>query len=367
MKKILSLVLSLVLVMSVFTACGSKEEPKEEVATEETGTEEAAEEVVEEPAEEEAAEEVATGGVKTGLAVITSTAKSADAGEEDGLAQADSVVVAVTVDEAGVITKCVIDSAQTKINFSNEGKITTDLASVFVAKQELGTDYGMAKASAIGKEWNEQADALAEYVVGKTVDEVKGIAVNEEGAPSDEDLASSVTVGIGGYVDAIEKAVANAVDLGASATDTLGLGIVTTIAKSTDAGEEDGLAQAYSMYTATTFGADGKITSAVIDGSQTNVNFDAEGKITSDIAGEYKTKNELGADYGMASASGIGKEWNEQAEAYAAYVVGKTIDEVKGIAVDETSVPTEEDLVGSVTIHTADFITVLEKASANAK
>lgn len=362
MKKILSLILSLVLVMSVFTACGSKEETKENVAKEDVATEDVAEEAT----EEGATEEVTSGGVKTGLAVISSTGKSADAGEEDGLAQVDSVVVAVTVDEAGVITKCVIDSAQTKINFSKEGKITTDLASVFVAKQELAGEYGMAKASSIGKEWNEQATALADYVVGKTVDEVKGIAVDETGLPTEEDLVSSVTVHIGDYIAAIEKAVSNAVDLGASATDALGLGIVTTIAKSADAGEEDGLAQAYSMYAATTFAADGKITSSIIDGSQTNVNFDAEGKLTSDIAAEYKTKNELGADYGMANASSIGKEWNEQAEAYAAYIVGKTIDEVKGIAVDETSVPTEEDLVGSVTVHTADFITVLEKASGNA-
>ena len=148
--------------------------------------------------------------VKTGLAVISSIAKSKDAAADaDGLAQVDSVVVAVTVGADGKIVKCAIDTAQTKINFSADGKVKTPLDTVFPSKQGLGDAYNMKAASKLGKEWNEQADAFASYVIGKTVDEVKGIAVNE-GAPSDADLASSVSIRIGDYVKAIEKAVANA-------------------------------------------------------------------------------------------------------------------------------------------------------------
>lgn len=305
--------------------------------------------------------------VKTGLAVITSIAKSADVGEKDGLAEADSTVVAVTVDKDGKIVNCKIDVAQTKINFSGEGKITTPLDTVFKAKQELGAEYGMGKSSAIGKEWNEQADAFAAYVIGKTVAEVKGIAINEEGVPTVKELTSSVTVHVGEFIAAIEKAVGNAKEIGAKSGDKLGLGITTTIAKSTDAGEKDGLAQAYSSYTATTFGEDGKITSCIIDASQSNVNFSKEGKITTDLKGELKTKNELGADYGMAKSSSIQKEWFEQAEALAKYVVGKTAAEVKGIAVNEEGVATEKDLTSSVTIHITDYTAIIEKASGNAK
>lgn len=337
MKKLIILVICTTMIAAIFAGCGKQ-----------AGT--------------------AGGNVKTGLAVITSLNKSADAGEKEGLAQVDSAVVAVTVDSAGKIVKCVIDAAQTRINFSSDGKITTPLDTVFESKQELGTEYGMAKASGIKKEWNEQANAFAKYVEGKTVAEVKGIAVDAEGVPTGSDLTSSVTMHVTEYIAAIEKAVNNAQDLGAGAGDKLGLGIVTTISKSTDAtADKDGLAQAYSTYTAVTFGADGKISSCVIDASQVNVNFNASGKITTDLDTNPETKNELGDKYGMRKASGIKKEWNEQAAAFADYVKGKTIDQVKGIAVNEEGVPTGSDLTASVTIHLTDLVNVIEKASANAK
>jgi hypothetical protein len=245
--------------------------------------------------------------------------------------------------------------------------LRVDLKTEFKSKQELGEAYGMKKASAIGKEWNEQADAFAQYVIGKTVEEVKGIAVNDEGKVTDKELSSSVTVRVGDFIKVVEKAVTNAQDIGAKASDKLGMGNVTSIAKSKDAGEKDGLAQAYSNYTAVTFDEAGSITSCIIDASQSNVNFSTAGKVTSDLKATLKTKNELGAEYGMAKASKIGKEWNEQAAAFAKYVTGKTLDQVKGIAINEEGAPTESELAASVTVHITDFIKIIEKASVNAK
>ncbi|WP_099469349.1 hypothetical protein [Konateibacter massiliensis] len=374
MKKLASLVLSSVLVVSLLAGCGSSNKAEESTTTDQaaTTTEEATTTETTETADEATTEttDAATTegtGVKTGLAVTTSIASSTDAGAEDGLGEVDSTVAAVLVDADGKILACKIDAVQTKINFSAEGKITTDLATEVQSKQELGTGYGMGKASAIGKEWNEQADAFAAYVVGKTVDEVKGIAV-AEGKATDADLTASVTIHVTDFIATVEKAVNNAKDLGASSDDKLGLATSTTIDKSTDAtAEAEGLAQAYSYYTALTTSADGKITSSVIDATQGNVNFDTTGKVTSDLAAETKTKQELGADYGMAKASAIGKEWNEQADAFAAYVTGKTVDEVKGIAVSDEGVATDADLVSSVTVHVTSFITIVEKAVASAK
>jgi hypothetical protein len=305
---------------------------------------------------------------KTGLAVDTSIASSTDAGEENGLAQVDSIIVAVTVNENSKITNCAIDSAQTRINFSKDGKITTPLDEVFVGKQELGEDYGMVVGSSIGKEWNEQATALSNYVIGKTIEEVKGITLNEEGVPTESELTSSVTMHVSDFISTIEKAVSKAENVGAAADDKLGIGLITTIDMSRDVtAEADGRAQAYSNIAAVTFNHEGVITSCFIDAVQSNVDFNQEGKITSDLSITPKTKNELGDDYGMKVASAIGKEWYEQADAFANYVIGKTIEEVKGIALNEEGVPTESELTSSVSIHVGPFIEVVEKAYKSAK
>lgn len=335
MKKFLALLMTLTLVMTMVAACGKKEESKDAKA-------------------------------KTGLAVVSSLTSSKNAGDDNGLAEIDSTVVAVLVGADGKILDCAIDVAQNKINFDKEGKLVTPIDTVFKTKQELGTDYGMKKASGIGKEWNEQADAFAAYVVGKTADEVKGIAL-AEGKPADADLAASVTVHVTDFINAVAKAVANAQDLGATTSDKLGLGVYTDMAKSTDAtADAAGLAQAYSYYTALTVNADGKITSCAIDASQGNVNFDTTGTITTDLTVAPQTKQELKEGYGMKKASDIGKEWNEQADAFAKYVTGKTLADVKGIALTEGK-PADADLASSVTVHVTGFITIIEKAVANAK
>ncbi len=363
MKKLIALILVLAMSLFAFAGCANQQPPAEKPAEEKPAEEKPAEEPAEKP-EQPAAE----GAVKTGLAVVTSVEKSKDAtADAEGLGQSDSVVVAVTVDKDGKIIKAAIDTAQTKINFSAEGKVTSDMTAVYKSKQELKEEYGMVKASKIGKEWYEQANALAEYVVGKTAEEVKAIPTDDTGVTTDADLVASVTIKINDYKEAIEKAVANAKDLGASAEDKLGLGVLTTIDKSKDASADaEGQTQAYSTYTATTFNADGKITSSVIDASQANVKFDATGKITTDLKAGVKTKNELGDEYGMKKASKIGKEWFEQAAAFAEYSVGKTADEISKIAA-ENGVATDADLVSSVTVGIEGFQQVIEKAAANAK
>lgn len=337
MKKVIALLLVTIMTVGLMTACGSK-------ATEQKAD-----------------------PLKTGLAVITSLEKSKSAtADAEGLAEVSSFIAAVLVDADGKIVDCKIDTAQNKINFSAEGKLTTDIATVFKTKQEKGTEYGMKGSSAIGKEWNEQADFFANYVIGKTVDEVKGLAVNDEGVAADADVAAGITVHIGDFINGVAKAVANAADFGAVSGDKLGLGVYTDMAKSVDAtAEAAGLAQAYSYYTASTFDKDGKITSCVIDASQGNVNFDTTGTITTDLTVAPQTKQELKEAYDMKKASGIGKEWYEQANSFADYVKGKTVADVKGIALTEGK-PADADLAASVTVHVNGFQTIIEKAYSNA-
>ena len=60
---------------------------------------------------------VVEGAVKTGVAIVASALESKSAGDADGEAKYDVSVVAVTVDDNGVIQSCIIDSIGTSVLF----------------------------------------------------------------------------------------------------------------------------------------------------------------------------------------------------------------------------------------------------------
>lgn len=299
------------------------------------------------------------GALKTGLSITTSVANS-----ENGVAaDYDITQVAVLVDDAGVIQDCIIDGIAAKVNFDNNGKITDDVNKEVLTKNELGADYGMVAYGGAIAEWDVQADALAQYAVGKTVEELKNGAIDETGkAPEGTDLASSATIYLAGYVTAIEEAVNNAKHLGAQAGDELRLTCLTSLRSSVEATKEaEGTAQLDSDVTAITV-KEGMVTSCYIDSVQAKVNFDQNGVISTNLEEEIKTKNQLGADYGMVAWGGAIAEWDAQAAAFAAYVTGKNAEEIGGISIDEKTVPTEADLSTSVTISIGGFQELLHKA-----
>jgi len=303
-------------------------------------------------------------GVKTGLAVLTSIAGSTSAdGETDGRAKVDITMVAVLVDEDGTILDFKLDFLQPYTSWDAEGHVIEKKE--FKTKRELGDDYGMRAASAIGLEWYEQADAFEQYVIGKTLEDVLALELDEEYRPADVDLAASVTIHVDSYVAALEKAVTTAKVLGASAEDELGLGAVAHNNRSADVGDEDGLAESYVHFGALTFNTEGIVTSAIIDASQARVSFDAEGKITSDITVNPLTKLELGDAYGMAIASEIGREWHEQADAYADFIVGKTQDEVVTL-VNNDGKSADIDLFAHVTVTIDEMTKIVSKGYEDA-
>ena len=315
------------------------------------------------PAEPVQTTPVAEGAVKTGVAILASAPESKSAGDADGEAKYDVSIVAVTVDDNGVILSCIIDSVGTSVLFDVSGSIVSDLTAPIATKNELGEGYGMKAYAGSKYEWNEQAAALAAYAVGKTVEELKAGAIDETGHAADADLATTATIYLGGYVSAIEAAAANAQSLGAQTGDELKLAIIPGVSSSkpADSGNE-GLAQLDVDAVALTM-RDGVITSAQIDSVQGKVSFDASGVITGGTDGVFATKNLLGEQYGMAAWGGAIAEWNEQAASFAAYITGKTADEVAGIAVDETTKPTDADLLTSVTIKIGDFQSLIAKAA----
>ena len=297
--------------------------------------------------------------VKTGYALTTNLTVESAAAEADGSATTDVSLIAVTVTEDGVIESCAIDAIQGKVAFDTKGQITTELGEV-LSKNELGENYGMKEFSPIGKEWNEQAAHIAEYAVGKTVEELKTTAIDEAGMVKDADLASGATIYMGSFIWGIEAAVNNAAYLGAASGDEL---VITHISNNTSSksatAEEAGVAQVDANVAVVTKNGD-MITSCIIDAVQSKAEFGADGVVTTE-AGNVASKNQLGENYGMKGFSGIGKEWNEQAAAFAAYVTGKTAEEVAGTALTETTAPAEADLASSVTISVGGFMALIEK------
>ncbi len=308
---------------------------------------------------------VVEGSLKTGLALVTGISDSfAATAEKNGEGKYDVTMVAVLVDEDGVIRDCLIDGVSTSVKFDTAGKITSDLTAAPQTKNELGDKYGMVAWGGAKAEWNVQAQALADFAIGKTVEELKNGAIDETGkAPAGSDLASSATIYLGGYVSAIESAVAKATHLGAQGGDSLRLAATSTIKDSTDAtAEKAGTTQLEVTVTALTM-KEGVITSCALDSVQAKVNFDAKGAVTSDLSAPVKTKNELGKDYGMVAWGGAIAEWDAQAASFAAYVTGKTPAQVAGMAVNESTVPTEADLTSSVTIAVGGFQALIAKAA----
>ena len=141
-----------------------------------------------------------------------------------------------------------------------------------------------------------------------------------------------------------------------------GLAIIVSNAGSKNAAADaEGVADSYLKIFAVTVDDNGVIHSCIIDSIGASVKFDGNGVITSDLSAAVMTKNELGDSYGMKAYGGAKYEWNEQAANFAAYVTGKTADEVAGIAVAEGK-PSDADLSATVTIAIGGFQALIEKA-----
>lgn len=297
---------------------------------------------------------VTEGAVKTGLAIVASVSTTDATAEAEGKASYDVSLVAVLVDDNGVIVDCIIDSIGADVTYDTAGAILSGVSANVLTKNELGFDYNMelyTNGAAVG-EWFEQADALAKYAIGKTVEELKTGAVGETGYAQDADLATSATIYLGGYVAAVEVAVANAKHLGAQSGDVLKLATINSVS---DTGNLNCDAVALTL-------SGDVITSCFIDSLQAEITINEDGTA---VGGNMKTKNDLGFDYGMVAKTGgaaIG-EWFEQAARFCAYVTGKTAAQVAGIAVTKTTAPADADLASSVTIAIGGFQALIAKAA----
>ena len=148
----------------------------------------------------------------------------------------------------------------------------------------------------------------------------------------------------------------------------LGMGVVVDMNSSAT-----GNAQVDATVAAVVTDADGKIVACRIDVAQNKM--DVTGGAV-DTAKTFQTKMELGDNYNMAkygqsmdwNGDGVVKEWYDQAKAFEAYVVGKTVAEVEAIQTQVVEgagyvIAADEALLSAgCTIQITDFVDAVAKA-----
>ena len=152
----------------------------------------------------------------SGLGSVTTLSGGGAEADKAGSVTMITTMCALELDDAGKITAVSFDIAQNKVGFDATGALTGELTGEHPTKKELGDGYGMKAASGIGKEWFEQAEALEDWCVGKTVEEVVTMPTYDKGdghhtqVPDDVDLKTGCTIDVGSFLDALQKAADNA-------------------------------------------------------------------------------------------------------------------------------------------------------------
>lgn len=138
----------------------------------------------------------------------------------------------------------------------------------------------------------------------------------------------------------------------------LGMGVSVSLDSSADAtAEKNATAQCDATVATVVLDKDGKIVAADLDCAQTKVQI-KDGKIVDIDKVDLRTKKEKKEDYNMKGFSPIGKEWYEQAAAYAEKMVGKTAADIEAIETevkDGHNVAVDADLYAACTMDITAF------------
>jgi hypothetical protein len=203
--------------------------------------------------------------------------------------------------------------------------------------------------------------AFEAWAIGKTVEYVTGVELVEHNghnvAMNETDLYAGCTMDITAFQAALADALNNTVEFTADSFK-LGLGIVTSC------GVKETSIEMYSDFAAVVTDENGVIIAARLDAIQPKIGLEADGTTTAieDLRSKY-TKKE---DYGMTVASPIAAEWYTQADAYCAYVVGKTAADLEAIELVEHNnhlvALNEADLYAGCTMQVNSYIEATVKA-----
>lgn len=295
--------------------------------------------------------------LKLGLGVYTSVSATDATADKAGQGKATTTAAAVLVDDEGKIVKAFIDCADNKVTYTTEGKANANDS--FKTKYESGNDYGMVTMAGSAKEWFEQADAFCALIVGKTATEVK-VLVAENGKGTDAVISAGCTITISEFASAVVEAIDNATASNATKNDSLKLGVATTQTPKDATAEKAGSNQLETYFFAAAVNAEGKVVAASSDCVQVKFTFDITGKSTFDATKEVLSKKEQGDNYGMKAYGGSAKEWYEQAAAFDAACIGKTISELAGLQTEDGKGTADLQAAGC-TISVSDFVKAASK------
>ena len=317
----------------------------------------------------------------TGINITVTGASAIPAAGEvaakDGNYAVNTDVVTVVLDKDNKIVSATWDVAQTRgLTFDLTGTLKVDLATYSMkTKIQKGTAYGMTancKTGQICKEWNVQSKFFTDFIVGKTVAQVKAIEI-VEGYAKDTAIKAGTTVRISSFFPAFDKAVANAVEAKKVAKFGVGIDIKVTGASVVPAAGEvaakDGNYAINTDVVTVLLDKNDKVISAFWDVAQTRgLNFDATGKLKVDLTTyAMKTKIQKGAAYGMTANCQTGqicKEWNVQSKFFTDFIVGKTVAQVKSIEIVE-GYAKDTAIKAGATVRIGSFFPAFEKAVAN--
>ena len=137
-----------------------------------------------------------------GMAAVNASSSLSATDDQDVNAEVDVTMAVLTTDDKGHVTSALCDVAEPGFTVGQDGGVVAP--EQVRTNCEQGDDYGMRKASALGKEWYEHAEGFSSYLKGKTASQIA--AIPDDG--SDADLAALCTIS----TTELQKAVLDALD-----------------------------------------------------------------------------------------------------------------------------------------------------------
>lgn len=301
MKKWIALALCLQLMLTLLTGCGGSDTMSSDMSDNSNAQK---------------------AGRKLGLGSVNTVTMNST--EEN---RVKCTVAAVVLGKDGKIEECELDELDFTVTMKG-GQLQPPAD--MTTKGEKGDAFLPHKEDTAGEStlttsWEDRVEKFCDFVEGKMPGEVTGLATTDGKTDRIEGFDLVVT----DFIQAIDRAVkaAKAHDIGGE--DDLKLAVVTAAGAESTAGEP----QYEVELAAVTLDDADRITGCMTDSLQYKLSV-TDG-VFSTVSGPVESKRQKGDAYGMKEASGIKREWYEQADAFDKYVRGKTAQQVAQLKLDD--------------------------------